>query len=48
MVATKQFFIDETKQRGYLLVAGVLVPSGHAQVRRELRELILPGNGDCT
>ncbi|NUU33388.1 hypothetical protein HNO80_17520 [Arthrobacter sp. C9C5] len=42
-MTSNHFFVDETKQRGYLLVAGVLVPSDHADVRRELRGLILPG-----
>lgn len=43
MLTRNNFFIDETKQRGYLLVAGVLVPAGLADVRRELRGLVLPG-----
>jgi hypothetical protein len=36
-------FVDETKQRGYLLVAGVVVPGGLDPVRRVLRGLVLPG-----
>jgi hypothetical protein len=43
VLTRNHFIVDETKQRGYLLVAGVLVPSGHADVRRELRGLIHPG-----
>ncbi len=36
-------FVDETKQRGYLLVAGVVVPGDLDPVRRVLRGLVLPG-----
>ena len=36
-------FVDETKQRGYLLVASVVVPSDPDSVRRMLRGLVLPG-----
>jgi len=36
-------FVDETKHRGYLLVAGVLVPDDLDSVRRLLRDLVLPG-----
>ena len=36
-------FVDETKQRGYLLVASVVVPSDLDSVRRMLRGLVLPG-----
>ena len=34
---------DETKCRGYLLVAGVVVPGDLAPTRRMLRGLVLPG-----
>jgi hypothetical protein len=36
-------FVDETKRRGYLLVAGVVVPGDLDSVRRMLRGLLLPG-----
>ena len=36
-------FVDETKRRGYLLVAGVVVPGDLDTVRRMLRGLVLPG-----
>jgi hypothetical protein len=36
-------FVDETKRRGYLLVAGVVVPGDLDSVRRMLRGLVLPG-----
>jgi len=36
-------FVDESKQRGYLLVASVVVPSDLDSVRRVLRGLVLPG-----
>ncbi len=36
-------FVDETKHRGYLLVAGVVVPGDLESVRRTLRGLVLPG-----
>jgi hypothetical protein len=36
-------FVDETKQRGYLLVASVVVSSDLDSVRRMLRGLVLPG-----
>jgi len=36
-------FVDETKHRGYLLVASVVVPDDLNSVRRMLRGLVLPG-----
>lgn len=36
-------FVDESKNRGYLLVAGVVVPGGLDPTRKVLRGLILPG-----
>ena len=36
-------FVDETKQRSYLLVAGVVVPGDLDSIRRTLRGLVLPG-----
>jgi len=36
-------FVDETKRRGYLLVAGVVLPEDLDVVRRVLRGLVLPG-----
>jgi hypothetical protein len=36
-------FVDETKRRGYLLAAGVVVPGDLESTRRMLRGLVLPG-----
>jgi hypothetical protein len=36
-------FIDESKRRGYLLVASVVVPGDLDPIRRMLRGLVLPG-----
>jgi hypothetical protein len=36
-------FVDESKRRGYLLVASVVVPGDLDSVRRVLRGLVLPG-----
>ncbi len=36
-------FVDESKHRDYLLVAGVVVPSDLDAVRRTLRGLVMPG-----
>ena len=36
-------FVDETKQRGYLLVAAVVVPADLDPLRRLVRSLVLPG-----
>jgi len=36
-------FVDETKRRGYLLVASAVVPSDLDATRRMLRGLVLPG-----
>lgn len=36
-------FVDETKRRGYLLVAGVVLPEDLDPIRRILRGLVLPG-----
>lgn len=36
-------YVDETKRRGYLLAAAVLMPSGQDTVRRTLTSLVLPG-----
>jgi hypothetical protein len=36
-------FVDETKQRSYLLVASVVVPGDLDPIRRTLRGLVLPG-----
>lgn len=38
-----RIFVDETKQRGYFLVAGAVVPGDIAKLRRELGSLVLPG-----
>ena len=37
------FFVDETKRRGYLLVAGVVRGEDLDRVRLILRGLVLPG-----
>jgi len=36
-------FVDETKDRDYLLVAGVVMPPDLDPVRRTLRTLVMPG-----
>lgn len=36
-------FVDESKQRNYLLVAAVVMPADIAAARRELRALVMPG-----
>lgn len=36
-------FVDESKERSYLLTAAVLLPGDLSQVRRQLDELRLPG-----
>lgn len=36
-------FVDETKQRDYLMVAGVVLPHDLQPLRRAVRELLLPG-----
>ena len=36
-------FLDESKQRDYLLVAAVVMPSDLAEARRALRALVMPG-----
>jgi len=42
-VSGSHVFVDETKRRGYLLVAGVVLPEDLDGVRRVLRGLVLPG-----
>lgn len=43
MVTRNHVFVDETKRHNYLLVAGALVSGSQADLRQELRSLILPG-----
>lgn len=38
-----RLYVDETKAKGYVLVAGVLLPSETGAVRKAVRALILPG-----
>lgn len=40
---SRHVFVDETKQRGYLLVAAVVIAGDLATARKELRALVLPG-----
>jgi hypothetical protein len=40
---TGHVFVDESKQREYLLVAAVVMPSDLAEARRSLRALVMPG-----
>jgi hypothetical protein len=40
---SRHIFVDETKHRDYLLAAGVVISSHLDQVRKNLRELVLPG-----
>ena len=37
------FFVDESKSKGYVMVAAVVVPSDQTTLRREVRALVLPG-----
>lgn len=39
----RRVYVDETKQRGYLLVAAVVVVGDLSTARKELRTLVLPG-----
>jgi hypothetical protein len=36
-------FVDESKSKGYVMVAAVVVPSDQTTLRREVRALVLPG-----
>lgn len=36
-------FVDESKSKGYTMVAAVVVPGDAAALRREIRALVLPG-----
>lgn len=36
-------FVDESKSKGYTMVAAVVVPSDQAALRRDVRALVLPG-----
>lgn len=38
-----QVFVDETKRRGYLLVAALVLPDDLDPIRKVLRGLVLPG-----
>jgi hypothetical protein len=40
---TGQVFVDESKQREYLLVAAVVMSGDLADARRALRALVMPG-----
>jgi len=40
---SSHIFVDETKRRGYLLVASAVVPGDLDSTRRMLRGLVLPG-----
>ncbi|GAB86844.1 hypothetical protein QBL07_024250 (plasmid) [Gordonia rubripertincta] len=39
----RRIYVDETKQQGFVLVAGVVVASDQDDIRRTLRELTKPG-----
>lgn len=41
-VATR-IYVDETKAKGYVLVAGVMLPADTAQIRQVVRGLVAPG-----
>jgi len=36
-------FLDESKQRGYIIVAGVVLPEALTAARKALRTLVMPG-----
>lgn len=36
-------FVDESKSKGYTMVAAVVVPGDQAALRRQVRDLVLPG-----
>ena len=40
---TGHIFVDETKHRDYLLVAGVIIPGDLDPIRKAVRGLVLPG-----
>ncbi|HEU5266785.1 MAG TPA: hypothetical protein VFU35_08790 [Jatrophihabitans sp.] len=40
---TRHVYVDESKQRDYLLVAAAIMPSSLANARRALRTLVMPG-----
>ncbi|MCF8610081.1 hypothetical protein L5G28_07880 [Gordonia sp. HY285] len=40
---SRRIFIDETKQNGFVLVAGVIVSSEFTDIRKVLRGLTKPG-----
>lgn len=42
-VPARRIYVDETKQQGFVLVAGVVVASDQGDIRRTLRELTKPG-----
>jgi hypothetical protein len=43
LVSTLHVFVDETKARDYIMVAAVVVPGDLRAIRRELNDLMLPG-----
>ena len=36
-------FLDESKERGYIIVAGVVMPEGLTAARKAMRTLVMPG-----
>ncbi len=42
-VPARRIYVDETKQQGFVLVAGVVVASDQGDIKRTLRELTKPG-----
>ena len=36
-------FMDESKERGYIIVAGVVMPEGLTAARKAMRTLVMPG-----
>ena len=42
-MSRRRVFVDETKAKGYVLVAGALIPADVTGIRRTVRGLIAPG-----
>jgi hypothetical protein len=43
LVSTLHVFVDETKARDYIMVAAVVLAGDLRAIRRELNDLLLPG-----
>jgi len=38
-----RLYVDETKAKGYVLVAGIVLPADSTAIRKEMRKLVAPG-----